>query len=134
MWPTDISEISQFIALFVYYLITVVMFVTLVVMIIMHPKGKVEWSLTGLILSFNTILWRQLYVLATGHLIPQPYGAIFWVINLVLVGFYFWVLVEEWIFPFILSVCRFCAKYWWAVLPIAILIALSLSHFTFHWI
>jgi hypothetical protein len=129
----DAERISEYIVLIAFYLIVIAVVYTWVVMVIQHPRSRFEWASLALITSFLLILVRSLYVLATGGLIPQPYGAIFWLINLALVAFYVWTLAGEWTMPLIREVCAFCVTHKYVMLVALVILAAILGHWTFHW-
>lgn len=89
--------IEMMLARIFFYLTMLVLVLILLAMLVVRPKGWLEWSTFGLILAFNMVLFRSLFLLATDEVgLPPPWGMIFWLITVLLVGNFLVAFLVEW--------------------------------------
>ena len=94
----DLARLTLGLAWAFFLLTFSALLLTLAVMIGMRPRTRSEWAATSLIASFLAVVAQRLVLVVNGWLmLPQPWGALFWLVNAALVGFYVADLVDNWL-------------------------------------
>jgi hypothetical protein len=93
----DIETVTTFVTWAVFYLIFAALLLTWIFQALLRPSTRQEWAEFGKITAFLIVVSRTVWAIATDSpTIPQPWALITWLVVGVLVGFYFWVIVDMW--------------------------------------
>jgi hypothetical protein len=104
----ELERIAQAIAYAAFYMIVLALTLTWIIQIFLHPRSRMEWAEFCKITAFTAIVWRTVWTITTGKMLPVEVATVFWAVCFFLVGFYFITLVEDWAVPVFTGFRQYC--------------------------
>lgn len=110
---------TELLAVFMLWEISLVVSLTLIVMILMKPRGAIEWATVGKEVAFTAIMAASIYRVITQALLSPEQALALYAVCAVLLTTYLGVFLWQWFAPAFLFVWRCCVK-WWPVVAIIV--------------
>jgi hypothetical protein len=124
--PNTLEEWGMLIARIAFYIIVAAITMTWLLQIALKPKTRTEVAEFCKITAFFLVVWRQIYISWSGNALPPVLSMFFWVTAAILVGFYLWVLLDDWGGLVIRSFCSYCVDHKWVILLVILTLALTI--------
>jgi hypothetical protein len=118
----DFDSWQRAVTQFAIWEVALVVLVTWLVMLAMHPRGRIERATFGKETAFLIIMGMSVWRLLTMSLVPQPWALIGWMIVSILLTIYLAVFLWQWVGPAAGWLYE-CCKRWWPVILVIIITA-----------
>lgn len=113
----DNSDVERFLIALAIVEIAAVVWSTLLVMLLMRPRNRVEFGTVCKEVAFAIIMVGSVYRLATGELLPVWFAILTWVSAAILCDIYLWYFWGQWFGPLFRAGWQLCRD-WWPVVII----------------